>query len=54
VRTVSSEPCPLHPNPAAAIIGEGASTTPNVDAALRAAALRRVIAADGSVRYIRQ
>jgi 1A family penicillin-binding protein len=52
VRTSAVEPCPLH-DPRSPIGGE-VSATPIVDAALRDAAIRRVVATDGSVRYIRQ
>jgi membrane carboxypeptidase/penicillin-binding protein len=53
IRTTSIEPCPLH-DPRMTIGGEVASTTPVIDAALRDAAIRRVVATDGSIRYIRQ
>jgi 1A family penicillin-binding protein len=54
VRTLAAEPCPLHGHLTTPLGSEVASSTPNVDAALQGAAIRRVIATDGSIRYIRQ
>lgn len=46
-RTAAAEPCPLHS--ASSMAADAVSSTPIVDAALR-----RIVATDGSVRYIRQ
>ena len=54
VSTVGSEPCPLHGGPTSPMGGATTSATPTVDAALRNAAIRRVTATDGSIRYIQR